>query len=268
MFIWQVELTHLDLRGVEVHGDDVVSAGHRQHVGDQLGRYGRSTLKRDGGRKEGKRRISAGLLKHKTCFSPLILSFGSRHFGSAARLTLSFLSCRAYGKQGMTAVTRDDEAILQALIMISSSIRLSLISPQPLWMMYTSSPRTLSPISTLLGNKKKTNVKNRHISGLAVFRAVRVVGGAQPVILPEFSFALPRQNFPHLRFRKASAAYFAVYPETKWSTSDSANRRKILLTAFHAKTPPWWCSTKPKRGHPSQQHTLLYYIILISLWDQ
>ncbi|TNN52060.1 hypothetical protein EYF80_037720 [Liparis tanakae] len=46
--------------------------------------------------------------------------------------TLSFLSCRAYGKQGMTAETLDAEAILQALIMISSSIKLSLISPQPL----------------------------------------------------------------------------------------------------------------------------------------
>lgn len=46
--------------------------------------------------------------------------------------TLSFLSCRAYGKQGMTAVTLEAEAILQAFIMISSSIKLSLISPQPL----------------------------------------------------------------------------------------------------------------------------------------
>lgn len=69
--------------------------------------------------------------------------------------TLSFLSCRAYGKQGMTAVTRDEEAILQALIIISSSIKLSLISPQPLCTMYTSSPRTLSPISTLFRGGKK-----------------------------------------------------------------------------------------------------------------
>ena len=49
--------------------------------------------------------------------------------------TLSFLSCRAYGKQGMTAVTLEAEAILQALIMMRSSIKLSLISPQPLWTM-------------------------------------------------------------------------------------------------------------------------------------
>jgi hypothetical protein len=46
-------------------------------------------------------------------------------------------------------VTLLAEAILQALIMMSSSIRLSLISPQPDWTMYTSSPRTDSPISTL-----------------------------------------------------------------------------------------------------------------------
>lgn len=36
--------TDLDLWGVKVHGDDVVSAGHRQHVCHQLGRYGCSTL--------------------------------------------------------------------------------------------------------------------------------------------------------------------------------------------------------------------------------
>jgi hypothetical protein len=32
------------------------------------------------------------------------------------------LSWRAYGKHGMTAVTREAEAILQALIMMSNSI--------------------------------------------------------------------------------------------------------------------------------------------------
>uniref|UniRef100_A0A224Y4L8 Putative secreted protein n=1 Tax=Panstrongylus lignarius TaxID=156445 RepID=A0A224Y4L8_9HEMI len=45
---------------------------------------------------------------------------------------LSFLSCLAYGKQGITAVTREAEAILQALIIINSSMRLSLTSPLPL----------------------------------------------------------------------------------------------------------------------------------------
>ena len=48
----------------------------------------------------------------------------------------------AYGKQGITAVTLCALAILQALIIIRSSIRLSLISPQPDWIIYTSSPLT------------------------------------------------------------------------------------------------------------------------------
>lgn len=73
--------------------------------------------------------------------------------------TLSFLSWRAYGKQGITAVTREAEAILHALIMISSSIKLSLISPEPDCTMYTSSPRTDSPISTLQ-RQRYTTVQN------------------------------------------------------------------------------------------------------------
>lgn len=52
----------------------------------------------------------------------------------------------------MTAVTLLEEAILQAFIIINSSIRLSLISPLPDCTMYTSSPRTDSPISTLKAN--------------------------------------------------------------------------------------------------------------------
>ena len=64
-------------------------------------------------------------------------------------LTLSFLSCLAYGKQGMTAVTRLADAILQALIMMRSSINISFTSLHPLCTMYTSSPLTDSPISTL-----------------------------------------------------------------------------------------------------------------------
>ena len=47
-------------------------------------------------------------------------------------------------------LTLSADAVLQALIMIRSSMRLSLTSPQPDWMMYTSSPLTLSPISTLV----------------------------------------------------------------------------------------------------------------------
>jgi len=49
----------------------------------------------------------------------------------------------------MTAVTRDAEAILQALIMIKNSIKLSFTLPLLLWMIKTSSPLTDSPISTL-----------------------------------------------------------------------------------------------------------------------
>lgn len=83
----------------------------------------------------------------------------SQHIYIAAKwatlvtITLSFLSCRAYGKQGITAVTRDADAILHALIMMRSSIIMSFTSPQPLCMMNTSSPRTDSPISTLQQNK-------------------------------------------------------------------------------------------------------------------
>ena len=53
----------------------------------------------------------------------------------------------------MTADTRTAEAVLQALIMIRSSMRLSLTSPDPLCTMNTSSPRTDSPISTLCAHK-------------------------------------------------------------------------------------------------------------------
>ena len=63
--------------------------------------------------------------------------------------TLSFLSWRAYGKLGMMAVMRSALAYLQALIMISSSIRLSFTSPDPHPTINTSSPRTETPISTL-----------------------------------------------------------------------------------------------------------------------
>lgn len=54
----------------------------------------------------------------------------------------------------MTAVTRLADAILHALIIINNSIRLSLTSPLPDCTIYTSSPRTLSPISTLRWKKK------------------------------------------------------------------------------------------------------------------
>ena len=50
----------------------------------------------------------------------------------------------------MTAVTLAADDVLQALIIMRSSIKLSLTVPSPVWMMYTSSPRTLSRISTLV----------------------------------------------------------------------------------------------------------------------
>lgn len=64
-------------------------------------------------------------------------------FGGDCSSALILLILRAQGKHGMTAVTRLVGAILQALIMIKSSIRLSLISPQPLCNMWTS-PHTLA----------------------------------------------------------------------------------------------------------------------------
>lgn len=58
---------------------------------------------------------------------------------------LSFLSARAYGKQGTTAVIRRAEAVRHALIMMRSSIRWSLILSAPVCIMNTSSSRTDSP---------------------------------------------------------------------------------------------------------------------------
>lgn len=63
---------------------------------------------------------------------------------------LSFLSMRAYGKQGMTAVIRRAEAVLQAEMRIKSSMKLSLTSLQPDWMINTSSSRTDSEMVTLV----------------------------------------------------------------------------------------------------------------------
>ena len=60
---------------------------------------------------------------------------------------LSFLSCLAYGKLGITAVMRLADAVLHALIMISSSMRPSSMSPGAVdCRMKTSSSRTDSPM--------------------------------------------------------------------------------------------------------------------------
>ena len=67
-------------------------------------------------------------------------------FAVMGALDLSFLSCRAYGKQGMTAVIRLADAVRQALIMIRSSMRWSLILSAPVCMIKTSSSRTDSPV--------------------------------------------------------------------------------------------------------------------------
>lgn len=64
-----------------------------------------------------------------------------------ARL-LSFLSWRAYGKSGRMAVMRFALAILQAWIMMQTSMSAVLTSPHPVLMMYTSSSRTDSIMRT------------------------------------------------------------------------------------------------------------------------
>ena len=62
---------------------------------------------------------------------------------------LSFLSWRAYGKLGITAVMRLADAVLQAFMMMRSSIRPSLMSPGAVdWRTKTSSSRTDSPMVT------------------------------------------------------------------------------------------------------------------------
>ena len=53
-----------------------------------------------------------------------------------------FLSWRAYGNHGTTAVMRLAEARRAALIMISSSTRLSLQGREHDWIRKTSEPRT------------------------------------------------------------------------------------------------------------------------------
>lgn len=50
-------------------------------------------------------------------------------FAEIGARDLSFLSWRAYGKLGITAVIRRAEAVLHALIMMRSSMRPSLMSP-------------------------------------------------------------------------------------------------------------------------------------------
>jgi hypothetical protein len=67
--------------------------------------------------------------------SPIIFAV----IGSRGR---PFLSCLAYGNDGMTAVMRFAEALLRASIMINCSMMCSLIGALWLWMTKQSAPRT------------------------------------------------------------------------------------------------------------------------------
>ena len=78
----------------------------------------------------------------------------------------------------MTAVTLQADAILQALIIISSSINMSLTSALPVCTMYTSSPRTDSPISTLENKEAKRMIwcfkfLSFNILSIQIFNATR-----------------------------------------------------------------------------------------------
>src|SRR6266550_4225777 len=85
-----------------------------------------------------------------TWSQPATVSMFATSFAVMGARDLSFLSMRAYGKQGMTAVIRRADAVLQAEIRIKSSMKLSLTSLQPDWMMNTSSSRTDSEMVTLV----------------------------------------------------------------------------------------------------------------------
>lgn len=94
-------------------------------------------------------RLSTGTLKKPwicdawrsiviTWLQPAVCSMLAISFALIGARLLSFLSCRAYGKLGMTAVMRRALAVLQALIMIRSSMRPSLMSPGSVdWRMKT-----------------------------------------------------------------------------------------------------------------------------------
>lgn len=64
-----------------------------------------------------------------TWLQPAVWSMFAISFAVMGARDLSFLSWRAYGKFGITAVIRRADAVLQALIMISNSMSASLISP-------------------------------------------------------------------------------------------------------------------------------------------
>lgn len=63
-----------------------------------------------------------------TWLQPAVWSMLAINLAVMGARDLSFLSCLAYGKLGRTAVIRRAEAVLQALSMIRSSMRPSLMS--------------------------------------------------------------------------------------------------------------------------------------------
>jgi len=83
-----------------------------------------------------------------TWLQPAAWSIFATSFAEMGARLLSFLSWRAYGKLGMTAVIRRADAVLHAFTMINSSIKPSFTSPGVVrWTMKTSSSRILSWIA-------------------------------------------------------------------------------------------------------------------------
>lgn len=73
-----------------------------------------------------------------TWLHPAVCSIFAISLAEMGARDLSFLSCRAYGKFGITAVILRADAVLQALIIINNSIKPSLISPGAVdWIMNT-----------------------------------------------------------------------------------------------------------------------------------
>lgn len=85
-----------------------------------------------------------------TWSQPDFCSMFATSFAVIGARLLSFLSWRAYGKRGTTAVMRFALAILHAWIIMQSSMSEVLTCPQPVLMMYTSSSRTDSMMRTWL----------------------------------------------------------------------------------------------------------------------
>ena len=66
-----------------------------------------------------------------TWLQPAVCSMLATSLAVMGARDLSFLSCRAYGKHGMTAVILRAEAVRQAFIMMRSSMRWSLMLSAP-----------------------------------------------------------------------------------------------------------------------------------------